>query len=267
MPQVQLNDITLHYIDEGPGEAILFLHGLGSCGDDWILQTQVFAQHYRVIAPDVRGHGRSTKARGPYSIQRMSDDVVALLDALSIDAAFVVGLSLGGMLALQLGIHHPQRVRRLVLTNTCACLLDGGPRFLISLARRALISLALPLERSARHVANGLFPYEDQSEIRRLAIDRLAQNDRQAYRATIKAIRRFDVRRQLQNINAPTLVVSGDRDRTIPLALQRKLVRHIPQARWEVVRDSGHATPLDQPDRYNTLLQSFIHADRLETAA
>lgn len=267
MPQLQINDITMHYIDQGQGETILFLHGLGSCGDDWILQTQVFAQHDRVIAPDLRGHGRSTKPRGPYSIALMSTDVIALLDALSIDTAHVVGLSLGGMAALQLAIDHPQRIRRLVLTNTCASILSGGLRHLLSLARRAIVSFALPLERNAQHVARGLFPLTNQTELRRLAFERIAQNDRLAYRATINAIRRFDVRRYLRNIDMPTLVVTGDRDRTIPMTLQRQLAQHIPHARWEIIRDSGHATPLDQPERYNALLQSFIHTNRFETAA
>jgi pimeloyl-ACP methyl ester carboxylesterase len=116
-------------------------------------------------------------------------------------------------------------------------------------------------------VAHSLFPRADQIEIRRLAADRLIQNDRHAYRATINAIRRFDVRRQLHSIHIPSLIISGDRDRTIPLSLQRRLARDIPHARWEVIRDSGHATPLDQPDRYNALLQSFIQTNRFETVA
>ena len=111
-------------------------------------------------------------------------------------------------------------------------------------------------------MARGLFPYPHQAELRRLAVRRIAQNDRAAYRALIAAIRRFDSRRALAHISVSTLVVTGERDRTVPRARQRELAAGIRGARWEVVRDSGHATPLDQADAFNALLASFISGIR-----
>lgn len=262
VPKITANGITLHYVDEGRGDPIVFLHGLGSCGEDWMLQTLFFAGGFRVIAPDLRGHGRSGKPRGAYSAALFASDVVALLDALSIDRAHVVGLSLGGMVAQQVAIDFPRRVRSLSLTNTFAHLLSGSVIDLARLVRRGLISLALPLERSAPRVAAELFPYPHQAELRRLTVQRLAGNEPAAYRASIAAIRRFDSRRDLGRIASPTLVVSGDRDRTVPRSRQRELACGIRGARWEIVRDSGHATPIDQADVYNALLAAFLRDGR-----
>ncbi len=261
MPDTTVNDITLHYVDEGQGDPIVFLHGLGSCGDDWVLQAQFFAPRFRVIAPDLRGHGQSAKPAGPYSIAQFAADVTALLDALSIDSAHVVGLSLGGLVAQQIAIDSPHRVRRLTLTNTFAHLLSGSVFEMARLLRRGAISLVLPLERSSQHVARGLFPYPHQAELRRLAAQRIVGNDRAAYRASIAAIRRFDSRRDLKRIIAPTLVITGERDRTVPRRRQRELAGGIRGARWEIIRDSGHATPLDQAEAYNDLLASFLKGE------
>jgi pimeloyl-ACP methyl ester carboxylesterase len=263
MPETTLDGMTLHYLDEGRGDPVIFLHGLGSCGEDWVLQAPAFAAAYRVISPDLRGHGRSGKPAGPYSIALFASDVAALLDALSIDRAHVVGLSLGGLVAQQLAMDWPDRVLSLTLTNTFARLLSANLTELVRLLRRGLISLVLPLERSAQHVADRLFPYPHQAELRRLTARRIAGNDRAAYRATIAAIRRFDSRRDLRRIRASTLVVTGDRDDTVPRARQGELARSIHAARWEIVRDSGHATPIDQPDAYNELVAGFLKSLRI----
>ena len=258
MSEIVCNGIRLNYVDEGHGDPILFLHGLGSCGDDWILQTPVFAGEYRLIAPDLRGHGRSSKPAGPYSTALFAADVAALLEALGVERAHVVGLSLGGLVAQQLAIDFPRRVRSLTLINTFAHLLSGSVIELARLLRRGLLSLALPMERNAHLVARRLFPYPQQAELRRYAAQRLAQNDRAAYRASVAAIRRFDSRRHLGRIAGPALIVTGDRDRTVPFSRQRELAHGIRGARWEIVRDSGHATPIDQPDAFNSLLCAFL---------
>jgi pimeloyl-ACP methyl ester carboxylesterase len=258
MPHVAVAGISLHYLDEGRGDPIVFLHGLGSCGEDWILQTRHFAAAYRVVAPDLRGHGRSDKPPGPYSIGHMVSDMAALLDALSIERAHVVGLSLGGLVAQQLAIDFPRRVRSLTLTNTFAHLWSGNLLYLARLMWRGLISLALPLERSAEFVADSLFPRPHQADLRRVTVQRIAGNDRAAYRASLAAIRRFDARPALRRIDVPTLVVTGERDATVPRDRQRRLARGIRGARWEIVRDSGHGTPIDQHEVYNALLESFL---------
>jgi len=258
MPALAVNDVTLNTIDEGRGEALVLLHGLGSCGDDWALQTPAFAVDHRVVAPDLRGHGQSDKPRGPTSIAAMAADVAALLDALSIERAHVVGLSLGGLVAQRLAMAYPARVLSLALVNSFARLLTGSPRDVLRLLRRGLVSLVLPLRLSARYVARGLFPYPGQDALRRLAVQRVMANDPVAYRAVLIAIRSFDSRKDLWRIECPTLVVTGDRDGTVPRGRQHELAQGIRGARWVLLRDSGHAAPIDQPEAFNALLAGFL---------
>lgn len=262
MPDVGVNGITLHYLDEGRGAPILLLHGLGSCGEDWVLQTQYFSGEFRVVAPDLRGHGQSTKPAGAYSIALLASDVACLLDALSIDSAHVVGLSLGGLVAQQLAIDFPRRVLSLALINTFARLLSGNVRELARVLRRGFVSLVLPMRTNAQLIARGLFPQPHQAEMRRLAVQRIMTNDRAAYRAAIIAIRDFDSRRSLHRVTCPTLVVTGESDSTVPRARQRELAGGIRDARWEIIRDSGHATPIDQPAAFNALLRAFLRDSR-----
>ena len=129
MPAIRLGDVTLHYEARGPGGApIVLLHGLGSSSADWALQLPVLAARHRVLAPDLRAHGRSSRPPARLTVDAMAGDVAALLAALDSPPAHVVGLSLGGCVALVLALDHPARVRSLTLVNTFARLAPAGPR-------------------------------------------------------------------------------------------------------------------------------------------
>ena len=112
----------------------------------------------------------------------------------------------------------------------------------------------------AAHVARGLFPWPEQRALYDAAVARLAATPRTAYAAALGALARFDARGQVAAIRRPTLVVAGDRDRTVPLAAKAWLAAAIPGARLAVVPGSGHATPFDQPDVFNRLLLEFLAA-------
>jgi 3-oxoadipate enol-lactonase len=258
MSRYNIDSVELHTLDVGAGQPVLLLHGLGSCGDDWLFQTPVFSRHYRVIAPDFRGHGHSTDSAAPITIQRLAKDVVGLMSALDISSAHVVGLSLGGLVAQQLALDFPDKVVRLVLTNTFAHLWPTNVRETLILGRRAIVSLFLPMHTTARVVAADLFPKPDQAELRKALIDRVGGNNVRSYRKFIQAVRRFDVRRQLPNIQAPVLIITGERDHVVPRGCQLQLVRSIPQAKWQLIQDSGHATPIDQADVFNQAVLEFL---------
>ncbi len=263
MPTFQIDSTELSTLDVGVGRPVVLLHGLGSCGDDWLFQTPVFARHYRVIAPDFRGHGHSADSAGPITIQRLAQDVAGLMAALDISAAHVVGLSLGGLVAQQLALDYPDKVDRIVLTNTFAHLWPTNVRETLILGRRAIVSLLLPIHTTARVVATDLFPKPDQAELRKAIIERVGGNDIRSYRKFIRAIRSFDLRRQLPNIHAPTLVITGERDNIVPRGCQLQLVHSIPQAKWQLIQDSGHATPIDQADEFNQVVLEFLQKDEV----
>ena len=250
----------IHYRIEGSGPVVVLLHGMGSCADDWMLQFPALAGRATALAVDLRGHGRTDAPRGPYTIPAMAGDVAGLLAGLDIEAAHVVGLSLGGLVAQALAIDHPGRVRSLVLVNTFARLRPQGIRGWIYLLARAIAMLTGGVERQAEVVAAGVFPHPEQAELRHMAAERLKANDPAAYRAAMRAVLRFDSRPDLGKIRVPTLVVAGAEDTTVSLAAKRALAEGIPGARLEVIPNSGHATPLDRPEVFNERVLRFIGA-------
>jgi len=260
MPKIALNGLQVYFEEQGFGDVILFLHGLGSCSQDWLLQMPVFSAKFHVIAPDMRGHGRTDKPHGRISIAQLASDVVGLLDTLNVTQTHVVGLSLGGCVAQQMALDDPERIRSLALVNTFARFDPGKPGNAIPLAFRMAVLGLVGLPTQARFVAARLFPKPGQEPLRKMAAERIAANDPATYRRLLFAIRAFDVTNRLSEIICPTLVIAGDRDTTVPLRAKRLLAVSIPDARLEIVAGSGHATPIDQPEMFNRLVLNFVES-------
>ena len=260
MPDMVVNRHRLHFEQAGAGDALVFLHGLGSCGQDWLLQMQALSDGFRVIAPDLRGHGESDAPQGRVRVSDLAGDVTGLLDTLGVERAHLVGLSLGGCVAQQIALDCPARVRSLTLVNTFARFDLGEPRTAILVVLRLAVLGTLGLPTQARLVAARLFPKPEQAPLRQIAAQRIAANDPATYRRMLIAIQQFDVRDRLGEIGCPTLVIAGERDTTAPLRAKRFLAEHISGARLEIVADSGHATPVDQPDAFNELLSRFLES-------
>ena len=262
MPALSVNSAQIFYQETGEGNPLLLLHGLGSSGDDWWFQTPAFAPHYRLILPNLRGHKQSSPLRGPTSITTLAADIAQLMDALQIEQAHVLGLSLGGLVGQLLAIHFPQQVNKLILVNTFAHLWPTSLREAYTLARRVIVSKFLPPQTTARVVARDLFPKPDQAALRAEVLSRIGVNDVASYRYLVEAIRRFDSRPQLDRISATTLLITGDRDVVVPRGCQQRLVRGIREIQWHIMPDSGHATPVDQPDEFNRVVLEFLKDGR-----
>lgn len=262
MPAIRLGDVTLHYEARGreDGAPIVLLHGLGSSSADWVFQLPALAAAHRVVAPDLRAHGRSSRPRGRLTVEAMAADVAALLDALAMPPAHVVGLSLGGCVGLTLALDHAARVRSLTVVNAFARPVPAGWRGTLRFLLRLGLLAGAPMPVVAAHVARGLFPRAEQQALYRLAVASLAGNSRRTYFAAIRAVVGFDVRHRLAAVRCPTLVVAGDRDATVPLGAKRLLQRSIPGAELLIVADSGHATPCDQAEGFNAALLAFVAA-------
>ncbi len=262
MPALSLNSVQIFYQDMGSGYPLLMLHGLGSSGDDWWFQLPAFTPHFRLIRPNLRGHKQSSPIREPVSVYELAADVAQLLDALHIERAHILGLSLGGLVAQMLAIHFPQKVNKLVLVNTFGHLWPTSLVETYSLARRVVVSRFLPPITTAKVVARDLFPRSAQAALRDEVLNRIGVNDVTSYRQLVRSIRRFDSRAQLDRIKAPTLLITGDRDVVVPRGCQQQLVRGIPKIRWHIVRDSGHATPIDRPEEFNRVVLEFLGNER-----
>ena len=260
----QLPEVDLYYEIAGAGPRLVLLHGLGSSSADWGLQLPEFAARYTVITVDLRGHGQSQPRPGAraLSVAQMADDVAALLAELVGPAhgpqAHVVGLSLGGCTAQLLAGRHPEVVRSLVLCNTFIRLRPEGVRGAARLARRVWLFATAPMPVVAEYVAAGLFPKPEHQALYAEAVTRLGRNQKRPYLAAMRAVAGFNSGAVVGGIRCPTLVLAGDRDRTVPLAAGRALARAIPGARFAVLADSGHATPYDQPEVFNRTVLEFL---------
>lgn len=257
MPTIRTKKVKLYYEEMGQGEPLLLLHGLGSSTADWTLQMEPLAQHFRVIAMDMRGHGRSDKPPGPYSIPMFADDVSTVLQVLEIPAAHVLGISLGGMVAFQLAVSHAPMVKSLIIVNSVPSMVVSNFVERWQLWQRLAIVELMGMRRMGEYLAPRLFPKPEQDELRQEIIQRWMQNDKRAYLAATRSFVGWDVTPRLAGIDCPTLVISADEDYW-PVADKEAYTAQIPNARLLVVADSRHATPVDQPEVFNTAVLDFL---------
>lgn len=257
MSYCSVDGTRLYYEETGSGPPLLFVHGLGSSGRDWFAQVSHFADAYRVIRVDLRGHGRSQRPHGPYHIATFARDVAVLLRMIDAAPAHVVGLSMGGMVALQLAADAPRLVRRLVVVNAIADMqLHTWTDVWFYASRRLAVQL-LGMRRVGDLIADRLFVKPGQEELREEFIRRWAENDKKGYLWSVDAIMGWSVEDRLTSITAPTLLVSSEHDYT-PVAEKNRMVAKIPRAELAVVEDTRHALPVERPDEFNALLEDFL---------
>lgn len=257
MPYVSVDGTRLYYDERGEGIPLLFIHGLGSSGRDWAEQARRFAESYRVLRLDLRGHGRSQRPAGPYHISQFARDVAVFLRKREAAPAHIVGLSMGGMIALELGASAPDLVRSLVVVNSVADMRLHSWRDLWFYVSRRLAVQVLGMRRVGQLLAQKLFVKPEQEELRRKFRRRWAQNDREAYLWSVDAIRRWSVEDRLGRIRAETLVVAADEDYT-PIATKNRLVAQISNAEIAVIEDTRHALPVEKPGAFETLVSDFL---------
>jgi len=261
MPRIRVRDIWLHYEESGAGEPLLLIHGLGSSGRDWEMQVPFFARDYRVVAFDLRGHGESDKPRGPYTMPQFAADTAGLIQALGIAPGHVVGISLGGMIALQLAVDRPELVKSLVVVNS-------GPEFIVrtfkerlAVLQRFLVVRLVGMRKMGEILARRLFPKPEQEALRAMLAERWAANDPRAYRDAMRAIVGWSVADRLGEIDIPTLVVAADEDYT-PVWAKEAYVAKMPRAELAVIRDARHAVPVERPDEFNAVVAAFLARQR-----
>ena len=256
MQHIRVNGIRMAYVDVGTGAPILLVHGLGASHDDWRLQIPDFSARHRVIVPDLRGCGTSER-REPFTIPQHARDMVALLAALSIERAHVVGLSMGGAIAIEFALRAPARLRSLVLVNTAPgfTLTNWQRRRMAWL--RALLALVLGVKGVARWSGKAVFPARSQGRLRRRYIRAASHTNRWAYLATLRALTRWNAESRLAAIRAPTLVIGAEHDLTTS-AEKRRWCARIHGARFVEFANSRHHSELDSPDRFNREVLAFL---------
>ncbi len=261
MPILRVRDIDLYYETTGQGQSMLFIHGLGSSTRDWEAQLRFFEHSYQVTAFDLRGHGQSSKPHGPYSMAMFAEDTAVLIRTLDIAPVHVVGLSLGGMIGLQLALDAPDLVRSLTLINTGPEVPVKGFRQRVVVTFKYLQRLFIVrfrgMRRMGQKLSNALFIKPEQEAQRRVFVERWAENDPKAYIAALNTIAGWSVRDRLGSIQCPVLVVTADKDYT-PVSFKEAYTAQISQASLTIIPDSRHLTPVEQPTLLNEALMAFL---------
>ncbi len=257
MPRTETNGIEIYYEISGQGPPVLFIHGLGSSARDWEEQVADFSRDYQVITVDLRGHGRSDKPPGPYSIGLFAADVAGLLEGLKTGPVHVVGLSMGSAVAWHLALDHGEFVRTLVLTNMSAEVPVKGLRARFAFSLRVFIIKALGMKKLGAILARRLFPKPEHVEQRKTLVHRWAQNEKKASLSALFALKNWSVMDRLEEVKCPVLVVASDQDYS-PLQHKEEYVRRMPEAELTVVEDAHHGLPLEWPEIYNDRVRGFF---------
>ncbi len=267
-----INDSPVNVVELGEGPPVLFVHGLSGSWPNWLEQLPVFADNHRVIALDLPGFGKSPMPTGEISISGYARTLDALLDALDIDAAAVVGNSMGGFVAAELAINFPQRVERLVLVSAAGLSTYRDPRGLRELRRirrmerpiaavtrwsaaNADILASRPVLRTA---ALGAITRHADRLPAPLAAEQIRGAGKPGFLPALQANLDYDFRHRLPEIACPTLIVWGANDPVVTVRDADAYAELIPGSRSVILPDTGHMPQIERPAELNALLAEFL---------
>jgi pimeloyl-ACP methyl ester carboxylesterase len=268
---VRVDGRLVNVVELGSGPPLLFVHGLGGCWQNWLENLPELALHHRVIAVDLPGFGASELPAGTVSVAGYARTLELLCDAMSVDAAAVVGNSMGGFVAAELAIASPQRVERLVLVSA------AGLHIAELRLERALDRLGRverPFARCGGYVAARADVFARRARLRRIVLagvaahpellpwplvaEQVAGAGRPGFMPALRAMASYPLRHRLTQIACPALIVWGERDRVVPVRDAAAFQRLIPDARQIVYPDTGHVPMLERPARFNADLRAFL---------
>jgi 3-oxoadipate enol-lactonase len=248
----------LNYELEGPEGApvVVFTGSLGTDITMWRPQTDRLRERFRTLRYEIRGHGASSVPDGPYSMDQLGSDLVALLDRLQIERVLLCGLSIGGMISMWVAAHAPGRVERVVLCCTSARL--GPPE---AWHERAATVRASGVGAVADAVLGRWFTpgfREAHPEVIERFRGQLVATPREGYAGCCEAIAAMDLTGDLPSISAPTLVLAGEHDPSTPPEHGRRIAELIAGARFEIVSPAAHLATIERPDLTTAMILRFL---------
>lgn len=247
----------LHYTFHGPEDApvLVLSNSLGTTESMWVRQVEALRDRFCVLTYDTRGHGRSTRQEGPYTLDQLGRDVLQLLDASGIRQASFCGISMGGMIGLWLGVNAPERLQKLIVCNTAARIgtAEGW------------------LERAALVRSQGMNPVADGSAARWFTsryltehaavademVGALRQSDPEGYASCCDALAHADLRESIAAIRVPTLVIAGLHDPVTTTADADFMAGRIPGAR-RIDLQASHLSNVEATDAFTAAVRTFL---------
>ncbi len=248
----------IYWDEQGKGEPVLLIMGLGYPSYLWHRTRPALKERYRTVALDNRGSGQSDAPDGPYSIALMASDAAAALDAAGVRSAHVFGLSMGGMIAQEFALQYPARVRSLIL----GCTAPGGPNAVR--AEKNVTEILMARNMSPEDAARAMRPYiydpatpldriEEDMAIRRKWFPRP-----EAYMAQLQGIFAWEAYSRLDRIAAPTLVIHGQSDQLVPAGNGELIASRVPGAKLVMLPHASHIFTTDQPEASQRAIMDFL---------
>ena len=259
MPFIDVGELRTHYALTGDGEPVLmFSNSLGTDFSMWDPQMAELARHFRILRYDTRGHGKSSVTSGDYTIEQLGHDALGLMDSLQLDRVNFCGISMGGMIGIWLGIHAPNRLHRLVLSNTAASI---GTKETWN-ARIATVRKDGMKPVAATVIERWFTPGFRASHPEKVAAlqKMLETTPREGYAGCCAAVRDMDQRAMVAQIDAPTLVIYGASDFVIPLPDAHFLANQIRGAA-ELELDAAHLSNVEQAESFTEAVSKFLSTE------
>jgi pimeloyl-ACP methyl ester carboxylesterase len=258
LPKIEVASTRLYYEESGKGDPIILVHGLGGSVFDWIMQIPFFSKVYRVIAVEMRDHGESDKWSGPYDIKMFSEDLDQFVGKLGVQKSVFFGVSMGGMIVMQLALDHPKMVEALVLADTMPGLFEDSIRTALEMAS---MSQKMTGEELATATMSYLFTPEFIKNHPAIILQMIKISDARDPSSTFRAaggLASYDVKKRLKEIKIPTLIVQGEDDQVVPLSAARYLEEHIKGAKLMVLSNGRHMSIIEKADEFNKAVLDFL---------
>jgi pimeloyl-ACP methyl ester carboxylesterase len=263
LPKIRIGDIKIYYEIHGKGFPLVMIMGLTANKDWWPPEViEQFSKHFKTLIFDNRGAGRTDAPKMDYSIKMFADDTIGLMDALEIEEAHILGVSMGGMIAQELVLNYPDRVKKLVLCSTT----PGGPHSVPTPPETVAIMLERgdrSEEQMARRLVNILFPKDyitNNPEVIERTVNHLliAPITEDAYMRQLKACMEFDAYDRLPKINRPTLVIAGKEDVILPYQNDEIIAKRIPKAKLILYEKAGHGLITQEAEDFAQKVIQFL---------
>jgi pimeloyl-ACP methyl ester carboxylesterase len=278
MPKVMVKDIQMYYEVKGEGFPLVMIQGLGGTLEGWDPRSvDGLSKHFKLILFDNRGAGRTDLSKGEYTIRLFADDTASLMNALGISKAYVLGMSMGGMIAQELAINYPQKVSKLILCSTSSqpSYSKEGFRVLeavsqLSVEEMTKLILSFPFTLDYPQDLLKLYPMivfgqtsefdkENPDLVRRLLQQRTKHpTSQEGFRHQYDAVLGFNTQARLQQIKVPTLVLQGKKDRLVPPENGSILAKAIPNATLVYLENSAHVLLEETEEMLKVIIQFLL---------
>ena len=256
--KAKTNGIEINYTIEGQGPWVVMSHSLACDRSMWDEQARMLTARYRVLRFDTRGHGGSDAPAGAYTLDMLSDDLLGLLDALSVEAPHFVGLSMGGMIGMTFALKHPKRLRSLVLCDTSSRIPpEAGPIWEGRIKVAAEQGMEPLVEPTLQRWVTESFYKANKPMMAR--VGQMIRNTRPTgYIGCCKAIPKINLTDRLGAVTCPVQIIVGDQDVGTPVAMSQAIHDAIPGSELVVIPSASHLSNLEQPAAFDKALAGFL---------